>query len=152
MEIAKKLKVNEPNVVHETIDGETILLDLNTGNYFSLDGPGATIWEYIELAGEWGKIFSSLKSTDPEKDAFIQNSVTAFIEDLFKENLLVEKADASLPADITDLENQLRSAVENFTPPKVNKYSDMQDLLLLDPIHEVDEKGWPESKDTTENE
>ncbi len=26
----------------------------------------------------------------------------------------------------------------------MNKYTDMQDLLLLDPIHEVDEtKGWP---------
>jgi hypothetical protein len=29
--------------------------------------------------------------------------------------------------------------------PVLNKYTDMQDLLLLDPIHEVDERGWPNS-------
>ena len=151
MEIAKKLKVNEPNVVHETIDGETILLDLNTGNYFSLDGPGAIIWEFIEGAGEWDKLFGFLKSKDPEKNKNIQNSVAVFVADLVRENLLVEKKDDSPRADTTELEDKLRAVVENFTPPRVNKYSDMQDLLLLDPIHEVDEKGWPESKDATEN-
>jgi hypothetical protein len=28
----------------------------------------------------------------------------------------------------------------------LNKYTDMQDLLLLDPIHEVDAAGWPSTK------
>jgi hypothetical protein len=31
----------------------------------------------------------------------------------------------------------------SFTPPLLHKYSDMQELLLLDPIHDVDEAGWP---------
>ena len=31
----------------------------------------------------------------------------------------------------------------NFERPKLGKYTDMQDLLLADPIHEVDEQGWP---------
>ena len=30
-----------------------------------------------------------------------------------------------------------------FEAPILQKYTDMQDLLLLDPIHEVDEAGWP---------
>ena len=29
----------------------------------------------------------------------------------------------------------------------MEKYDDMQELLLLDPIHEVDEAGWPVKKD-----
>jgi len=32
---------------------------------------------------------------------------------------------------------------EAFRPPTVAVYSDMEDLLLLDPIHDVDETGWP---------
>ena len=37
--------------------------------------------------------------------------------------------------------------------PVLNKYSDMQDLLLLDPIHDVDEEaGWPTNKPNLENE
>jgi len=30
-----------------------------------------------------------------------------------------------------------------FTKPELHKFTDMQDLLLFDPIHEVDESGWP---------
>ena len=29
--------------------------------------------------------------------------------------------------------------------PRLRKYTDMQDLLLLDPIHEIDQSGWPNS-------
>ena len=30
---------------------------------------------------------------------------------------------------------------------RLNRYADMKDLLMLDPIHEVDEKGWPSKKE-----
>ena len=30
-----------------------------------------------------------------------------------------------------------------YAAPKLSTYTDMQELLLLDPIHEVDESGWP---------
>jgi hypothetical protein len=29
--------------------------------------------------------------------------------------------------------------------PKLEKYTDMEDLLLLDPIHDVQEVGWPQT-------
>jgi hypothetical protein len=28
----------------------------------------------------------------------------------------------------------------------IRKYEDMQDLLLIDPFHDVPEEGWPERK------
>ena len=30
-----------------------------------------------------------------------------------------------------------------WSPPSIAVFSDMQDLFLLDPIHDVDEAGWP---------
>jgi len=30
------IKIKIPQVVHETIDGETVILNLDNGNYFSL--------------------------------------------------------------------------------------------------------------------
>ena len=32
-----------------------------------------------------------------------------------------------------------------FEEPKLEKYSDMEDLLLLDPIHDVEDEGWPKA-------
>jgi hypothetical protein len=31
----------------------------------------------------------------------------------------------------------------SFEPPKFTKFNDMQNLLLSDPIHDVDATGWP---------
>jgi len=33
-----------------------------------------------------------------------------------------------------------------FAAPVLQKYDDMQDLIMLDPIHEVDDSGWPARK------
>ena len=30
-----------------------------------------------------------------------------------------------------------------FEPPRLERYTDMKDYFLLDPIHEVDTAGWP---------
>jgi len=39
-----------------------------------------------------------------------------------------------------------------FAPPVLEVYTDMQDLLLLDPIHDVDETvGWPSPKPPEES-
>ena len=146
MELSERLMVNTPNVVHETIDGETILLDLKTGSYFSLDGSGAVIWEFIDKTGDWQQVIGVLSAGNPDKSALVSASVTGFVEELVKEGLLV-KANHEIPAgDERLLMSQLAEFAGEFKPPLVNKYTDMQDLLLLDPIHEVDEKGWPESK------
>jgi hypothetical protein len=34
----------------------------------------------------------------------------------------------------------------SWSSPVLSIYDDMQDLLLLDPIHDVDESGWPAIK------
>jgi len=146
---SKYLRVNTPNVVHETIDGEAILLDLKTGNYFSLDGPGAIIWDYIANTGDWRKAIDLIvQNQDNHKESIIL-SVEKFIAELVEEALLVPVKDDSgfSKDDITAYENNLITAGVDFVEPLVNKYSDMQDLLLLDPIHDVDDKGWPEAKD-----
>jgi hypothetical protein len=30
-----------------------------------------------------------------------------------------------------------------FAPPRLEVFDDLQDLFLVDPIHDVDEAGWP---------
>ncbi len=145
------LKVNEPNVVHETIDGEAILLDLKTGNYFSLDGAGAIIWDYISLTGRWRNAIDLMVQKTAKQKDLISSSIETFVEELIEENLLVPVDNGSgFTSEVSsDIEKGLVEAAIAFKAPVVNKYSDMQDLLLLDPIHDVDEKGWPEAQETS---
>jgi hypothetical protein len=34
-----------------------------------------------------------------------------------------------------------------YVEPEIVEFDDMQEMLLLDPIHEVKDKGWPYKKD-----
>jgi hypothetical protein len=146
------LKINEPNVVHDTIDGETIVLNLLTGNYFSLDGTGALLWDCIRETGQWKPAVSILSREDIALEEEIEQSIAAFVESLKEENLLIPTAMNDHPGISPELQDKLLQASGSFKKPVLNKYTDMQELLLLDPIHDVNERGWPESQEPSENE
>ncbi|HDY70854.1 MAG TPA: PqqD family protein, partial [Nitrospirae bacterium] len=43
-----RFRINKPHVINEIIDGEVVILNLDTGNYYSMDKAGADIWGLIE--------------------------------------------------------------------------------------------------------
>lgn len=144
------MRVNIPSVVHETIDGEAILLNLKTGNYYSFEGLGAFIWNFIDQEAGWSVLpllLSNYFDGRPTED--IMNDVSKFVDRLVEEQLLIEDPlDLKLDSVNMDQYQKQLAAIgaDSYATPIVNKYSDMQDLLLLDPIHDVDQKGWPEKK------
>ena len=46
--MTRRFRVNSPRVMHETIEGEVIVIDLTTGSYYSLRDASAEIWREIE--------------------------------------------------------------------------------------------------------
>jgi hypothetical protein len=73
----------------------------------------------------------------------IVSAVDAFVEQLVQKTLIVPRdADDQLKADASELLTA-KPVPQAFAPPTLEQYTDMQELLLLDPIHEVDEQGWP---------
>lgn len=142
------LKVCEPNVVHETIEGETILLNLGTGNYYSIEWPGTLIWDLIAETGDAEGIRNLFLKANSGKESEIDKAYSQFINALLEEELVIaiENGEASTLSVDKETEEEFSKAVSNLEKLSLNKYSDMQDMLLLDPIHDVDEKGWPEPK------
>jgi hypothetical protein len=140
-------KINEPNIVHENIDGETVILNLDSGNYYSVMDVGVDIWNYIEKGAPAGEILPLiLQNYECSPDA--EKEVNSFIAQLEQEGLVIAVDDASLlPSDWKD-QISMRENKAVFNAPVLNKYTDMQDLLLLDPVHQVDDTGWPSNKPT----
>ncbi len=42
-----RFRVNTPTVTHETIDGEAVIINLDSGSYYSLVDVGATVWQFL---------------------------------------------------------------------------------------------------------
>ncbi len=138
--MAERFRVDPDKVVHETIEGEAILIHLDNGFYYSLDGAGAEIWGLLaesrsvdETAGALAREYDS-DEVAPE--------VRRIADELLAENLL-EPTDLAPAVALNGDDPAERRA---FTAPVLKKYEDMQDFLLVDPIHETSDAGWPETK------
>ena len=49
-----------PEIVHETIDGETVIVNLENGNYYSLRNVGVDVWNMIESSATLEDITNAL--------------------------------------------------------------------------------------------
>jgi hypothetical protein len=136
-------RLNTPQVIAETIDGEAIMIDLATGNYYSVRGCGADICTLLEAGASTDEIVAALLELYDADRSAVELAVETLIGELEQEQLVTStdgdgKGPPPLPAG--------RSAKAPFLPPTFEKYTDMQDLVLLDPVHEVDERGWPHAR------
>ena len=142
----QRFRVNTPTVTHETIDGEAVIINLDSGNYYSLVEAGSFIWGLIEKGASAREVQNVVLQTYQGSDADIDRGVEELFVQLQQENLIVPvNGDGSF--DLTPLDQVVPSnnnhEKPSFKTPSLHKYSDMQELLLLDPIHDVDEAGWP---------
>jgi hypothetical protein len=138
-------KVNRPQVISQIIDGEVVVINLHTGSYYSLTGAAAIIWDAVERRENAAQISGTLSAHFTEGDAEMENIVEVFLTELRDESLIVSAAPDDAPAASPALHSAPGKG-EKFVRPALKKFTDMQELLLLDPIHEVDATGWPLAK------
>lgn len=131
-------EVNEPLVVHDTIDGEVLVIRNDTGAYYSMVGPAADVWEAIRAGLDQPSIVEVLAGRYDAGHDELSGAVSSFLGELLEAKLVREGAAASaveLPAPPAER--------VPFEAPRLEVYTDMADLLLFDPIHEVTPDGWP---------
>jgi hypothetical protein len=138
-----RVRINPEDVVHETVDGEVILIALQTGSYYSLEGAGAEVWAGLEAGRHVDEIASELEARYAAEHGAIRRAVADLVDRLVSEQL-VEADDAPAAAQATNGDRpSLAASAPAFPPPVLHKFTDMQDFLLVDPIHEVGDAGWP---------
>lgn len=142
--INKTYKINDGKVISETLDGETIIINLDTGNYYSTNGTAAIIWSQIESNNGTQNILNYFLNHYEVKEDILEKSIIEIIDLLIKDNLIIESVSNTLD-EISEKQENVQK--ESFIIPKIEKYDDMKEMLLADPIHDVDEKdGWPNLK------
>jgi hypothetical protein len=129
-----------PSVVSEVIDGEAIIMDMRTGFYFSADGVAALVWDAIAKGSSLNDIEDWTERHFSEQSL---GDVRAFIDQLIEKGLIIpEEYDKSRVLELPE-------PGIAYAPPLLLVHGDMQDLIMLDPIHDVSEAGWPVAKAET---
>jgi hypothetical protein len=144
-----RMRVNTPSVTHETIEGESVIINLETGNYYSLQGIGSEIWMSLAANAPIGSIVDDLCRHYEGQRREIEQHAFQLIGELQSEQLVVEDGVAGSEKSERNVAKSSSISLpqkSKFETPLLQKFTDMQDLLLLDPIHEVDAAGWPRAK------
>ena len=127
--------------MHETIEGEVILIALDTGTYYSLRGSGADVWEGIGHGASQDEIAAGLQRRYDGLPDEIGKAVAALLAQLEGERLI--EAAEEVDESGWDASDGAPATKPPFVAPVFERHTDMQDLILLDPVHDVTEAGWP---------
>ena len=136
-------RVSGPRVIYENIDGELILVHMEKGTYFNTDEVGAFIWNMIEGRATATEIIHAVEARYDEVGEGIPGAVRRFLTRLVDEDLAVEDSDTGAPRASAPAVPHAR---QPFMVPALQAFRDMQDMLSLDPIHDVEAAGWPVPK------
>lgn len=137
-----RYELKRRDVTHERLDGEVIAVNLLTGRYYSMSGTAADLFTAISSTGTQQAALSLLEQAyDLPPEATEQ--VQAFLDRCLEAELFEIKAETAAPAAeplITLPDDHQRGT---WQPPQLEEYEDLQDLILVDPVHDTSALGWP---------
>ena len=132
------LELAVPQCSADDFDGEIVAINLDTGIYYSIKESAALVWHDLADGHSVEALLDCLQG-----EADTQAAVSRFVDELVGSGLMRPSSDARDPAAAP----RISSAVP-MAAPVLEPFGDMQDLLLLDPVHEVDQEiGWPNAPD-----
>ena len=136
-------RVNSPQVIFENIDGELILVHMEKGAYYTTDDIGSLVWFQVEARCSVAEMCESLQFQFEAGPGEIEAAVHSFLERLLAEDLIAPDQAAQPRTPAARVATTPKRA---FRTPALQSYRDMQDMLALDPIHDVEAAGWPVPK------
>jgi hypothetical protein len=126
----QRLEIRSGDVAAKEIDGEILVMNVSNGMYYSLQGVGAVTWRLLADGYSLRQAAGALADGWHEDGSRTLSDVMALAIRLVDEGLVsvasapVSQDEASVSADSTSI---------SYAPPELNSYSDMADLLALDP-------------------
>lgn len=76
------------SVVAEQIDGEAVILNLQTSTYYKLDGVGARVWSLLKERPTSGELVRILSAEYAVPSATLQSDLAALLDELSANSLI----------------------------------------------------------------
>ena len=142
--MARFYAINAPDVSAEVFDLEVIAVNLINGHYHSLRDVACQVWMGLMAGHSIEGVTDILARGYPDKADAVAADVEKLVAALEAAQLIV-RTSARPEAATAGIDFSLCGS---YAAPVLESYTDMQELLLIDPIHEVDIlAGWPHKPD-----
>jgi hypothetical protein len=135
------LTVSVPLLISQQFDNEVVLANYQNGVYYNLDGSAAQVWLGLKANRTVEEIGSALATATASDVPSITQQVQAFVDSMLAEGLIAEGvADARSE---TSIEAWAPVLSGTFVAPEFQRFDNLRELLLMDPVHDAGDEGWP---------
>ncbi len=138
--ILSTLNITENDVVYEEYEDEMIFLHLKNGYYYTLTNEGADCVIALLRSASVDEAFTWLKEKYETDETSLHSYCKDLVTELIQEELVHERKDKQTDDGILDGFSGVPKKLQSY---HLDKYEDIQDILKFDPVHEVNEDGWP---------
>jgi hypothetical protein len=120
-------EVNLDRAAGDVIDGEAIIINLETGVYYSMQGIGGELWAMLGERRSFGAMLETIVASYEVTSDEARRDVETVLGQLLEEGLIQPASSGDARATPAD------AAKKPYARPELQVYRDMQDLLALDP-------------------
>jgi hypothetical protein len=135
-----KFKFNNSTFDLEDFSNEIVIINTSTGSYFTISGSAVTVLRWFFLPISMEKVNRLIQETFPNE----VSQASEFVEWLKLQGLIHPNGTSEEILDETPTSPESMPIMYNEWT--YTRFDDMSDLIRLDPIHDVSEKGWPHRK------
>ncbi|MDI9613600.1 MAG: PqqD family protein [Acidobacteriota bacterium] len=129
-------EVNEPRIIHEVIEGNAVVIDGERGLYYALNPVGTFLFSALAAGASPDDVVEALAEGGGSRGWDAREAVPRFLGELLRQEILRPAREASRTHDL--------KPPAGGEAPTLTCFEDLQELLLIDPIHQVDiSEGWP---------
>lgn len=133
-------KFNDSVFDPEDFDNEIVIINTVTGSYYTISGSAASVLRWFFLPVTVDHVYNLIQSTFPSEIS----EATDFVDWLKNQDLIIQVDRSDESADNINSTTKSKIIIQNDWT--YSRFDDMADLIRLDPIHDVSDKGWPHRK------
>jgi hypothetical protein len=126
---ATRLCPKDEEIAADVLDGEAIIINLATGSYYAMNNVGALVWRSIEQHSSLDEIAALVGTNYEVALERARADLLSLAEQLLAEGV-VRVSDATAATGAAAVPAAPRLPYET---PALSTYSDMRDLLAMDP-------------------
>lgn len=130
-------KLNEEKMFYDMAEGQAIVINFTTGMYYGTSSLGSAVLDALLAGAATADVLKALQALEG-CPADMEQKLDAFVKALQEKEIIVsgETTGAACAIEASALTDGFVLTVDEFT--------EVQDLILADPVHDVDvEQGWP---------
>jgi hypothetical protein len=131
---------NNTNFDLEDFGNEIVIINISIGSYYTISGSAVTVFRWFFSPVAIDQINLLIQETYPNE----VSEASTFVEWLKQQGLIQAIEVTQDNKDLGHPEKISNTVI--FNEWTYSRFDDMADLIRLDPIHDVSDKGWPHRK------